>query len=85
MSEFDKLKDDAEQYAKDHPQQVHEAEQGVEHAVEKELGVDRGQAQDNPRDPGSQQDLADQQAPGDDRQPPGDDRGQGFGQQDQDQ
>ena len=25
MSEFDKLKDDAEQYAKDHPEQVHEA------------------------------------------------------------
>jgi hypothetical protein len=78
MSEFDKLKDDAQQYAKDHPQQVHEAEQGVEHAVEKELGVDRGQAQDNPRDPGRQQDLADQQAPGDDS-------GQSSGQRDQDQ
>jgi hypothetical protein len=85
MSEFDKLRDDAEQYAKDHPQQVHEAEQGVEHAVEKDLGVGRGQAQDNPRDPGSQQDLADQQAQGDDQQTQGDDRGQGSGQQDQGQ
>ena len=66
MSEFDKLKDDAEQYAKDHPQQVHEAEQGVERAVEDKLDIGQGQAQDNPRDPGSQQDLADQQAPGDD-------------------
>lgn len=83
MSEFDKLKDDAEQYAKDHPQQVHEAEQGVEQAVEKDLGVGRGQAQDNPRDPGSQQDLADQQAQGDGQQTQGDDRGQGSGQQDQ--
>ena len=85
MSEFDKLKDDAEQYAKDHPQQVHEAEQGVEQAVEKDLGVGRGQAQDNPRDPGSQQDLADQQAQGDGQQTQGDDRGQGSGQQDQGQ
>lgn len=83
MSEFDKLRDDAEQYAKDHPQQVHEAEQGVEQAVEKDLGVGRGQAQDNPRDPGSQQDLADQQAQGDGQQTQGDDRGQGSGQQDQ--
>jgi hypothetical protein len=38
MGEFDKLKDDAEQEAKDHPQQVHEAEQDAEHAVENKLG-----------------------------------------------
>jgi hypothetical protein len=36
MSEFDKLKDDAEQYAQQHPQQVKEGEQ----AVEKKLGVE---------------------------------------------
>jgi hypothetical protein len=36
MSEFDKLKDDAEQYAQHHPQEVKEGEQ----AVEKKLGVD---------------------------------------------
>lgn len=69
MSEFDKLKDDAEQYAKAHPQKVHEAEQGVERAVENELGIGRGQGQDNPRDPGSQQDLASQQDPSDDSGP----------------
>jgi hypothetical protein len=78
MSEFDKLKDDAEQYAKDHPQQVHEAEQGVQREVEDKLGIDRGQGQDNPRDPGSQQDLASQQVPGDDSH-------QDRGQQDPDQ
>ena len=35
MSEFDKLKDEAEQAAQQHPQQVHEGEQ----AIEKKLGV----------------------------------------------
>jgi len=30
MSEFDKLKDDAEQYAKDHPEQVQKGEQAAE-------------------------------------------------------
>ena len=35
MSEFDKLKDDAEQYAKDHPEQVQNAEQDAE----KKLGL----------------------------------------------
>jgi hypothetical protein len=45
MSEFDKLKDDAEQYAKDHPQQVHEAEQDAEHAVESRTGFGEGQNQ----------------------------------------
>lgn len=50
MSEFDKLKDDAEQYAKDHPQQVHEAEQDAEHAVEGKLGLGN-QEQDNSGQP----------------------------------
>jgi hypothetical protein len=36
MSEFDKLKDDAEKEAQEHPQQVSEGEQ----AVEKKLGLD---------------------------------------------
>lgn len=77
MSEFDKLKDDAEQYAKDHPEKVGEAEQRVDRAVEDKLGIGHGQAQDNPRDPGRQQDLASEQDPGDDS-------GQGGGQQGQD-
>jgi hypothetical protein len=35
MSEFDKLKDEGEQYAKDHPQQVKEAED----TAEKKIGI----------------------------------------------
>jgi hypothetical protein len=35
MSEFDKLKDDAEQYGQQHPEQVQKGEQ----AAEKELGI----------------------------------------------
>jgi hypothetical protein len=46
MSEFDKLKDDAEQEVKDHPQQVHEAEQDAEHAVESKFGSGGDQGQD---------------------------------------
>ena len=45
MSEFDSLIGDAEQEAKDHPQQVHEAEQDAEHAVENKFGGDTGQNQ----------------------------------------
>jgi hypothetical protein len=42
MSEFDKLKDDAEREAQQHPQQVKEGEQ----AIEKKLGSrQQGQAQ----------------------------------------
>jgi hypothetical protein len=33
VSEFDKLKDDAEQYAKDHPEQVKKAEQDAENKL----------------------------------------------------
>ena len=36
MSEFDKLKDEAEKEIQEHPEQVHEGEQ----AIEKRLGVD---------------------------------------------
>ena len=68
MSEFDKLKDDAEQYAKDHPQQVHEAEQDIEHAVENKV------------DPGGQQGQDDQQAQGDDGNRDASQSGQGQGQ-----
>ena len=46
MSEFDKLKDDAEQEVKDHPQQVHEAEQDAEHAVESKFGFGGDQGRD---------------------------------------
>ena len=35
MSEFDKLKDDAEKYAQDHPEQVQKGEE----AAEKKLGL----------------------------------------------
>ena len=55
MSEFDKLKDDAENYAQDHPDQVQKGED----AVEKKLGLP-GQ-----EDSGSgQQDQAGQDQPG---------------------
>jgi hypothetical protein len=37
MSVFENLKDDAERYAQQHPQQVKEGEQ----AVEKELGIQK--------------------------------------------
>ena len=58
MSEFDKLKDEAEQAAQQHPQQVEEGEQ----AIEKKLGVQpqgdgqpAGQASSNsPADGGEQ-------------------------------
>jgi hypothetical protein len=33
VSEFDKLKDDAEQYGKDHPEQVQKAEQAAENKL----------------------------------------------------
>ena len=64
MSEFDKLKDDAEQYAKDHPQQVHEAEQDAEHAVESKIDPGK-QGQDSQQDT-SQQDNGGQQGQRDD-------------------
>jgi hypothetical protein len=44
MSEFDKLKDDAEQYAKDHPEQVQNAEQDAE----KKLGLPDQGGSDQP-------------------------------------
>jgi hypothetical protein len=49
MSEFDKLKDDAEQYAQKHPEQVEKGEE----AVEKKLGL-----------PGQEQQGQDQQGQG---------------------
>jgi hypothetical protein len=56
MSEFDKLKDDAEQYAKDHPEQVQNAEQDAE----KKLGLpDQGGS-----DPPAQGNQPGQDAPG---------------------
>lgn len=78
MSEFDKLKDEAEQYAKDHPEQVQKAEQGAEHAVEDKLGIG-GQDQDAQQDQGSQQDQGAQQDQA------ANDSGQDSAQQDQNQ
>jgi hypothetical protein len=49
MSEFDKLKDEGEQYAKDHPEQVKEGED----AVEKKIGLgqqDQAQSGDAKQD-----------------------------------
>jgi hypothetical protein len=59
MGEFDKLKDEAEHEAQQHPQQVEEGAQ----AIEKKLGVQpqgdaqpgqAGQASSNPADSGEQ-------------------------------
>jgi hypothetical protein len=55
MSEFDKLAGDVEQEAKDHPQQVHEAEQDAEHAVEKKFGDGSGQSQGDDQSQGGNQ------------------------------
>ena len=46
VSEFDKVKDDAEQYAREHPQQVHQAG----HAAESKLGVGGEQGQSGQQD-----------------------------------
>jgi hypothetical protein len=56
MSEFDKLKDEGEQYAKDHPEQVKEGEA----AVEKKFGLgQQDQSQSGDAQPGAQdQDTA---------------------------
>lgn len=57
VSEFDKLKDDAEQYAKEHPEQVKKGEQ----AIEEKLGMDTQEGETSqqdqntpPQDPGQQ-------------------------------
>ena len=57
MSEFDQLKDDAEREVKDHPQQVKEAEQGAEHAVESKFGLgDQGQGNQQGQDDQAERD-----------------------------
>jgi len=62
MSEFDKLKDDAEKYTQDHPDQVQKGED----AVEKKLGLpgqeDSGSGQQD--QPGQDQSSQDQSSPG---------------------
>jgi len=50
MSEFDKLKDDAEQYGQQHPQQVQEGEQDAE----KKFGLGGQQSQGSQQDQGGQ-------------------------------
>jgi hypothetical protein len=71
VSEFDNLRNEGEQYAKDHPQQVHEAEQDAENAVKSKLDPDGGRQQDDQQnqvgdhDPGaSQQDQGQQSQQG---------------------
>jgi hypothetical protein len=60
VSEFDKLRDSAEQYAKEHPEQVQKAEQGAEHAVESRLGLGDQQGQDEQGQGQQGQDQQDQ-------------------------
>jgi len=55
VSEFDNLKNEGEQYAKDHPQQVHEAEQDAENALKSKLGPGDGQQQDQQGQQGQQE------------------------------
>jgi hypothetical protein len=70
MSEFDKLKDDAEKYAQDHPDQVQKGED----AVEKKLGLPGQQ------DSGSgQQDQSGQDQSGQDQSGQGGQYDQGAG------
>ena len=64
MSEFDKLKDDAERYAKDHPEQVHEAEQAAEHAAESKFGIGGEQQAGTQQDEGDGHQGAGQQGAG---------------------
>lgn len=57
MSELDNLKHDAENYAKDHPQQVQEGEHAAEREVESKFGLGGGQDQGNQgQDQNGQQD-----------------------------
>jgi hypothetical protein len=86
MSEFDNLVGDAEQEAKDHPQQVHEAEQDAEHAVENKFGDGTGQNQgQGSQDQGGQQNQGQGDRGQGDQQSQGGDSGQGQGQSDHDQ
>ena len=89
MSEFDNLVGDAEQQAKDHPQQVHEAEQDAEHAVENKFGggtgQNQGQGSPQNQDQGGQQNQGQGDQGQGDQQSQGGDSGQGQGQSDHDQ
>jgi hypothetical protein len=74
MSEFDKLKDDAEKYAQEHPEQIQKGEQ----AAEKKLGLP---GQDNSGS--GQQDQSGQDQSGQGAGPGGEDQqnsGSGGGQ-----
>ena len=84
MSEFDNLVGDAEQEAKDHPQQVHEAEQDAEHAVENKFGGGTGQNQGQGDQGQGSQGQGDQQSQGDQQNQAGH-SGQGQGQSGHDQ
>ena len=59
MSEFDKLKDDAEKYAQDHPEQVQKGEE----AAEKKLGLPgQGNSDSGQQDQASQDQASQDQA-----------------------
>ncbi len=72
VSEYSKLTGDAGQYAKDHPQEVREAEQDAEHIMVKKVGVNEQRDEARP-DRGSQPDQS------------ADDNGQDAAQRDRDQ
>ena len=63
MSEFDKLKDDAEKYAQDHPEQVQKAEQ----AAERQLGLPGQENSGSGQRDQSGQDQSDQDQSGQDQ------------------
>jgi hypothetical protein len=60
LSEFDQLKDKAEQEAKEHPQQVAEGEQ----AIEKKLGMNTQEDQTSQHDQNSAPQDTDANQPG---------------------
>ena len=72
MSEFDKLKDDAEHYAQQHPQQVQEGEQDAE----KKFGLGGGQQDQG----GQQQDQGGQSQGGYGQDQGGQDQSDQYGQ-----
>lgn len=56
MSEFDQLKNDAEGYAKDHPEQVQKGEQEAEKLAKDKFGDGGDQGQDAQQQDDQQQD-----------------------------
>ena len=81
MSEFDKLKDDAEKYAQDHPEQVQKAEQ----AAERKLGLPGQENSGSGQRDQSGQDQSDQDQSGQDQSGQGGQYDEGAGPRGEDQ